>query len=455
MHDFSCSADVPPCPADDDHLIQGVVAVADLTSAKMALGSNQGRRIVPFRRLAHHNTEFSIGKLHTDGKREDVVRLFDFYGSADHQIAAMQLWSGQTFHGPGGHASEGSLGDMSWEATSSYTPHRIILDLALDKSIGWKQTFHHAGWERYSSGPGWLITAGGTESDYAQGLRWPFDTTYPTQFIKWNDRGAGVPTTLIVSSGKRLPACEPPNMCVRALLDLPPARLVQPRRQDMFADFIRFEGKVVHWKKDGNDEPMSFNDNFCVEGSFACGINMQIPKFLDPCLTTYGGLSIPSPRTFSIIDSSTCNYWDDGDPATDFYVVIYQQPCKGGSDCKTWGFIEVVPKSAASTVTALQAQILASNTGNFDTMGSKFGRGTFTYASLANGVIKFDPHGSYVTEVSGVARAHGARADWRRASGDVVNRTGEGRYTIKHPRANETIEIDFSNKEDPKRVLPP
>jgi hypothetical protein len=436
MHDFSCRAGVPPCPADDAHLIQGVAAVADLTSAKMALGSNQGRRIVPFRRLAHHNTEFSIGKLHTDGKREDVVRLFDFYGSADHQIAAMQLWSGQTFHGPEGHADEQSLEEMIWEATSSYTPHRIILNLALDKSIGWEQTFRHASRERYSSGPGWLITAGGTESGYAQGFRTPFGTTtYPTLFIKWSDRGAGVPTTLIVSSGKR---------------------------QDRLADFIRFEGKVVRWKEDKDEsqgiinEPMSFNDNFCVEGSFACGINMQIPPFLNPCLTTYGGPSIPSSRTFSIIDSSTCKDWDDGDPSTDFYVVIY---C-GGNDCKTgsswnWGFIEVVTKGTAPTVTALQAQVLASNAGNFDTMSHKF-RGTFTYASLANGVIKFDPNGSYVTDVRGVARAHGARPDWfSRASGDVVNRTGEGRYTIKHPRANETIEIDFSNKEDPKRVLPP
>lgn len=458
MHDFSCSADVPPCPADDAHLIQGVAAVADLTSAKMALGSNQGRRIAPFRRLAHTNTNFTIGALKDDGKRDPVSRLFDLSVGADHQIAEMQLWSGQTFHGPAGHVSEPSLNEMSWEATSSYTPHRMILDLALDKSIGWQQTFHHAGWERYSSGPGWLITAGGTESGFAQGFRTPTGTIYPTWTgkIKLTDRGAGVPTTLIVSSGKRLPACELTNTCV----DLPPARLEQPYRQDIFADFIRFEGKVVHWDKDGNDEPMSFNDNFCVEGSFACGINMQIPEFLrqQPCLTTFGGPSIPSSRTLSIIDSSTCKHWDDGDPATDFYVVIYRQPCKGGSDCKTgssWGFIEVVTKGAAPTVTELQAQILGSNAGNFDTMGSKFGKGTFTYASLANGVIKFDPHGSYVTEVSGVARAYGTRPNWPRASGSVVNRTGEGRYTIKHPRASETIEIDFSNKEDPKRVLPP
>ena len=214
----------------------------------------------------------------------------------------------------------------------------------------------------------------------------------------------------------------------------------------------------MHWDKDGNDEPMSFNDNFCVEGSFACGINMQIPATLTPCLQTYGGASIPSTRTFSIIDSSTCKDWDDGDPDDDIFVVVYMQPCKGGGDCKTgsnWGFIEVVTRGAAPTVADLQNQILGGNAGNFDTMGSKFGNGTFTYASLQNGVTKFDPQGSYVTEVSGVAKPHGSTPDWPRASGDVVNKTGTGRYTIERPGTTGKIEIDFSDQTDPKRVLPP
>jgi hypothetical protein len=455
VHDFSCSAGVPTCTDADQKIVRAVAAVADLTSAKMALGSNQGRRIVPFRRLSHTNTTFTLGKLKDDGTRAAVARLFDLSGEADHQIAAMQIWSGQTFHGPDGRASQPSLSEMIWEATSAYAPHRLILDLAVNKSIGWEQTFHHAGWERYSSGPAWLITAGGTESGYAQGFRTPLGTIYPTSFIKWSDRGAGVPTTLMVSSGKRVPDCEPTSTCTA----LPPPRLEQPQRQDMFADFIRFEGKIVHWTQDGNDEPLSFNDNFCVEGSFACGINMKIPAALVPCLQTYGGLSIPSTRTFSIIDSSTCPAWNDGDPNDDIFVVVYMQPCKGGGACGTgsnWGFIEVVTRGAAPTVADLQNQILGANAGNFDTMGSKFGKGTFTYASLQNGVIKFDPQGSYVTEVGGVAKPSGTTPDWPRAAGDVINRTGIARYTIERPGTpGVKIEIDFSDQKDPKRVLPP
>jgi hypothetical protein len=455
VHDFTCSAGVPLCTADDAHLVTGVAAVGDLTSAKMALGSNQGRRIVPFRRLSHTNTDYTIGKLQKDhSKRYPVGRLFDLFGGADHQIAAMQLWSGQTFHGPDGHGSEPSFSEMSWEATSTYAPHRIVLDLAVNKANGWEQTFRHAGWERYSSGPAWLITAGGTESGYAQGFRTPFGVIYPETFIKWGDRGSGVPTTLMVSSGKRLPPCEPTHTCH----GLPPPRLEQPRRQDMFADFIRFEGKVVHWKVDDEDEPLSFNDNFCVTGSFACGINMKIPDFLRECMVSNASPSIPSGRQFSIIDSSTCKYWEDGDASNDIFVVVYEQPCKGGSDCGTgskWGFIEIVTRGQAPSIKDLQNQIFAGgNAANFDTMATQFGKGVFTYASLTNGVIKFDPHGSWVTEVSGVAQPHGTAPDWPRAAGDVINRTGEGKYTIEHPRANEKMVIDFSDKRDPKRVLP-
>lgn len=453
VHDFACSAGVPLCTADDAHMVTGVAAIGDLTSAKMALGSNQGRRVVPFRRLSHTNTDYTIGKLQKDHSKRDHVRgLFDLDSGADHQIAAMQLWSGQTFHGPDGHASEPSFEEMSWEATSNYLPHRIVLDLAVNKANGWEQTFHHAGWERYSSGPAWLITAGGTESGYAQGFRTPFGVVYPSSFIKWGDRGCGVPTTLMVSSGQRL-SCESTGC-----LGLPPARLEQPLRQDKFADFIRFEGKVVRWKMDDEDEPFSFNDNFGVTGSFACGINMKIPDFLRECMVSNASPSIPSGRQFSIIDSSTCKSWDDGDASNDIFVVVYEQPCKGDSDCGTgskWGFIEVVTRDQAPTIKDLQDQIFAGgNAANFDMMATKFGKGVFTYESLTNGVIKFDPHGSWVTEVSGVAQPHGTKPDWPRAKGDVINRTGDGKYTIENPRTNEKMEIDFSNQKDPKRVLP-
>jgi hypothetical protein len=226
----------------------------------------------------------------------------------------------------------------------------------------------------------------------------------------------------------------------------------------MYHDFIRFEGKIVHWPKDGNDEPMSFDGNFCVHGSFACGINMQIPDWLNTCLQTFGGTSTPSTRTFSIIDSATCRDWDDGNTSDDFYVVVYRQPCKSNGDCATgsnWGFIEIVEKAGWPDVAALQKHILDTNAGNFDTMGRSGGTETVTYHSVVNGVIKFDPRGSDVVEVNGAGEPHGGSPDWPRAAGDIVKKIGEAHYTITNPRSKQTIDVDFGNQEDPHRVLAP
>ena len=64
--------------------------------------------------------------------------------------------------------------------------------------------------------------------------------------------------------------------------------------------------------------------------------------------------------------------------------------------------------------------------------------------------------GDVLTEVNGVAKPHSSTPGWPRASGDVMNETGPGHYTIERPGTpGEKIEIDFSDKKEPKRVLPP
>jgi hypothetical protein len=454
--DFACSAH--GCAPEEVRLGTGIDAIFDLTATKMALGSNQGRRMAPFRRLAHTNTSYTIGRLQKDGTRSAPYRFFDVFGDADHWVAAMQVHTGATFHGPEGHASDRSLGEMLYEATSSYRPRALILDIALDKSTKYQQTYHHAGWERYSSGPGWLLTAGGTESGYAQGFRTPLGTIYPEQFIKWSDRGAGVPTSLMVSAGHI-----DPDPCRRLQEEcnagpLPVPRVIQPQRQDTYTDFVRFEGKIVHWKKepDDQDEPLSYNDNFCVFGSFACGINLKIPDFLEKekCLQASGGITSPSTRVFQVIDSSTCKPWYDANAANDFYAIIYRQPCKQNSDCPTgsnWGFVEVVEKSVYPSVASLQADVLAKNAASFDVIGKSGGKGAMTYNSISNGVIKFDPQGSYVTEVNGVAQPHGNAPGWPRAAGGVVSEVSAGHYKITSPRTMQSIDIDFTDPENPKR----
>ena len=128
--------------AKDDKLRDAARIVLDFASAKFAVGSNLNRRVVPFRRRMEENRDEIWGP---SGDEEGVVprRLFDLGKGSDHQAAAMLFFTGQTQQLPTGAAleyerfsdeafvSRGSVGQMMWEATSSYVPHRVILDLAM------------------------------------------------------------------------------------------------------------------------------------------------------------------------------------------------------------------------------------------------------------------------------------------------------------------------------------
>jgi hypothetical protein len=435
VHDFACEFD---CSDADRRLQTAAAAVLDLTAAKMAVGSNQSRRVIPFRRLAHTNTNHTIGKLKDDGSRYPIQFLSDLSSDADHMIGAMQFWSGQAFHGPAGLAARDAVMDMIWHATSTYRPDHRILDIAIDKSTPYTQNFRHAGWEKYSSGPGWLLTAGGTSTGYAQGFRTPLGVIYPSPPIKEDDRGAGVPTTLIVSTSRAVGNEE-------------------WSRQDRYQHFLRFEGAVRHWEKSDNDEPMSFEGNFCVHGSFACGINMKVPQFLDACFTPREAAG-PSGPQFRIIDSATCAPWnDDNNSANDFYAVVYIQPCGSGvNNCNndsSWGFVEMVSKSAWPSLDGLAQHVASRNAENLAALRRSGGGDEVTYRSAANGDLQFDPDRSLVTATNG-NRYRGDPLNWSRAVGDIINRTGDAHYRIRHPRTGQIIEIDYSNEQHPRRVFP-
>ncbi len=75
--------------------------------------------------------------------------------------------------------------------------------------------------------------------------------------------------------------------------------------------------------------------------------------------------------------------------------------------------------------------------------------------SAANGVLRFEPAGSYLTAIDGSEVDGDDEPDWPRAEG-IVERDDEKaeRFTITHPRTGQRIVIDFSDEEKPSRVLP-
>lgn len=417
---------------DRDHAVQTAAAsVYDLSAAKVALGSNQGRRMIPFRRLMGENTQYRDTWLDEDYKKcpqgcpHPPKRFLDLGGGADHMLAALQLWAGTTQHGPGGMASDASLGQMLWHATSRYRPHEIILDLAVDKSTPLEQGFHYGGDEHYSSGPRWLLTAGGTSTHAAQGLRLNYGwlgllganfNLYA--FSPTEDKGVGVPTSLTVAG--------------------------TAARRDTYTELLRFEGKPEKWGNDGNKVMQSFSHNKCVTANFACGLRPEEPSAVRRCLQPVPDLTVP--RNLRFLSSSACpEYVDnDGDPSNDFFLTTFRGVCRKGiheCDYNTWGFIEVTPASAFNGSFAdYQKAVIDRNRVHFKRWTEDDGVSTLEFWSVArNQSISFQPYDEDFDEDC-------------RACGAVVNGSDDGRFTITNPRRpGQSIVIDFTDEDNPRR----
>jgi hypothetical protein len=426
---------------DEEALRTAAAAVLDLTATKMAMGSSQGRRIVPFRRLAGTNANFRYGD---DAARPNPKHLFALDSGADHLIASLLLWAGQAQHTENKLASIGAGSEMIFEATSRYHPHALILDIAIDKSRPYEQRIHHGGWEHYSSGPGWLLTAGGTSTTFAQrALVAPFSIPFVPPFatdlglLKDENRGAGVPTTLMPLSAAT--------------------------RQDRYDDFLRFEGIVKQWEKADPDDalPISYDGNLCLDRGFACGIRFMLPAAIEACLQRPAG----TPVNLSFIDSKACAPYAE---APRFFVVVYRQRCSSGFDlCKDgwWGFIEVVDATPQQDLTDFANSTIQRNGNRFATMvtaGTADGIDSVSYVSWGSGTLLFDPdEPDDDDEATGIIQAGGGPDpfsdldNWGRADGDLLNFTGDAQVTIRRPLDPRTIQIDLSDSENPHRVLPP
>lgn len=451
--------------SNDDELRSGAQLVLDYLAAKMALSSNGGRRIVPFRRLAGVNSDFAYG----EPKNQTPKRLFDLESGADTMVAAMLYWTGQSQHMLNHKATAGAVGQMINYANSQYAPDPLILDIAMDKTTPYEQAVHHAGWEAYSSGTGWLVSAGGTstglnkKAQIVPGIEYwvPF-------FLKDENKGAGVPTTLIpLSSGP----------------------------QDQVWHFLRFLGHIEFWKKDIDSDavPMTYDDNLCVRNGFACGINLAMPLGMDGgCLKRPDG----TPEGFSFISSADCGPFADAPP---FFIVLYQKPCSQllcSSDLAStlspleaclkfricdqslWGFFEVVSEDQGGrrvTLPEIADTIIARNPSGpvkaSDAEGCPGGEiGCFVYHSWRDERILFAPTGHRDdSSSSGVISVEPGTAprdkvlssantteleDQPFLSGDIMNSSGDGRIVIASPSKDDDrqITLDFTDVRNPHRV---
>ena len=150
--------------------------VLDLSAAKFAAGSNVGRRIVPFRRLADANVEGSLYPMCCGGDNE-IVRGMVFTGQTqllDDKVPAE--------HVPG----------MIYTAAGTYRWPQQVIEAAVAGTPGhgsFPQTVVHDGIESYWSTPTFTMSLGGIPTGPDQS----FFGINPTPA----DHGAAVPTMIL------------------------------------------------------------------------------------------------------------------------------------------------------------------------------------------------------------------------------------------------------------------
>jgi hypothetical protein len=442
--------------AEDDDLRMGAHIVLDYLHAKFVVGSQQGRRFLPFRRKRGAMAEFIDVDAHDKDNLPVNNGLFDLIHAGDHQIGLNLFYAGQLDQMRDDFVSFGVGGQDIFAVTSGYRPADFVLDLAFDKSTPVFQRIRHASAEIYSSGAGFLISAGGMTTDYAYSF---------AGFGKDDDKGVAMPTTLFLP---------------KSAADDPVDKNTPSVSRTTLNELIRIDGT----RTAKPSEYPSYDQNICVWDGFACGVNIVIPPSSPddpaagfttatvlpaeggPCMTTvavtaYGGAA----AKWSFIDSRRCPAYHHA-PRT--FTAIYRQDCpKGALHCEdNFGFFEVIDASFSDNFAQFMAKVMADNPPGFIliTFSVAGPEMNGTYRSARGQIIWCQAFQSSTRE-PGIIAVDGVGKDWSSwsfAEGSSalkpgvktpITATGDGLVTITNARLNKTLELDFRDKDHPHRNL--
>jgi hypothetical protein len=318
-------------------------------------------------------------------------------------------------------------------ATSGYLPDAAIYALAIERQNAplVHQRFHHHGYEAVSSGRSFTITAGGLTTGIAKTVT----VNALDEFLKPDDAGAAVPTTLMLAGAPDVA----PDFKPRA-----PAT-----RRSTLDRFLRFEGR----RPGLTEKYASYDRNLCVWDGFACGVNPMFPDDLKaPCMT-FG------PRAgwfFVRSDSADCPGYA-GAPL--FWIALYHKILLG-SDHAGWGsvygygFLEIVD-GAEMGFDEFKARVLGRNPGPGAPM-SFAGDCSGSYVSARGSPgqrIEFSCE--RVTKVD--ANEQPEPFDWPHAGAPAgalgaapIQSSGSGRIEVTSAVAKRKVVLNFENRDDPR-----
>jgi hypothetical protein len=286
--------------ARDPQVRTGAQIVLDYTTTKFAVSSNQLRRAGPFRRLTSR----------TDASNQDYFR-----NESDPQTAFFLAWTGLAGD-VGNTIPNWWAGETIIAGLSSYRPPLAAVYRAMTKSNGaYQETFYHGnrpalsyspdtpapGIEIYSNSPSFLLRAGGVWLPSGYG-----NDEWVERFGANENYGSVQSTTLM--PGYNIPG-------------------VDMTRNN----FLRFDG-YSDQSPAGRDEV-----NTCVQGGFACGLQLQVPQTWRNCAQ----VSTSGSWTFLNMQTGACG-------GLGFYVAIHSSAVNGASQYGNVGFFDAIEASSMS-----------------------------------------------------------------------------------------------------------
>jgi hypothetical protein len=409
--------------------------VLDLSAAKFAAGSNRGRRVAPYRRLAKHDGTGSI---------RDPFNLYNLGQGTDHEVVRAFVLAGQTQlletvtseiptevnpfvaerrDPPAIFPNQ--TGSMVNAAVSSYRPPTPVLETAVERNFPFQQVVKHASMEVYYHTPAFTMSVGGIPAPAAL-------TATVLRLENADDRGIAMPTSLI------------PTITGTTLHGL-----------------FQMEGFGVREERTAN---------ICGWKGFICGINPRLwfgsaeeVKRLRLCVTEQPRTNNGGPLFFlSFVNSAfTLEKAEKRDcipeknengvqvrrPGPHFFLAARVETC-AGEFCPIgakFGIMEMVdvPDETAYSEDEFRRFIAERSPALAASVPDRSGVGVYTTRAGEKVKYQITKDRSALLDVNGVLPYAGPA--WR-SSGDIINtNTGpEGKASIVNPFSGARVDIDFT-----------
>jgi len=413
----------------DENITVAARNLLDLSAIKFAIGSNQGRRLVPFRRKMEVTREY----IHPDLIPGEVLNthfngLFDFSSGSDSMIAIMQLYTGDTRQTFANKISKAGTKEMMLAAASGYNPPDYVLDLAIQKPKAYFQRIRHYAAELYFSAPGYIIIGGGVTagptSTFELGGASVRGAAGPIQLYNTDDLGAAVPTTIMFET--------------------------KSRNESSLEAFVRIEGSLNKI----SDKYWTWDNNLCVYNSFACGTNIVIP-IENSCVQR-----IDEPP-WLFIKLNSCSTEIGFSPQPNYFLTAYRVPC-GVADpncsASNTGFVEVVRTDddvqledfASRAKLRVVVPFQQTMSGQRTTLKGRYKLHSGEEIDFDTRANELDPQRTGIEVIDGTRISN--LDDWARAEGPLSAAAGSSKFTFRSPIDGRGLDIDMDHWDAPKRV---